>query len=460
MFMEMLDGSVIATALPQMARSFHENPINLSIGMSAYLLTLAVFIPSSGWMADRFGSKTIFLSAIAVFTSASVLCGFSQNLVEFTAARILQGAGGALMVPVGRLVVLRASDKRDLVNMMQFISTPGLIAPVLGPSVGGFITTFSSWRWIFYLNVPIGLLGLALVAAFMVNHKAEQHRSFDTPGFILSGAGLASLLFGLNQLGRPTLDVKVTVLLIGGGVLLCGFAFRHLKRAPHPLVDLSLFRIPTFAITTLFAGTAFRIVIGTTPFLWPLLFQVGFGMTAFASGALVTCCAAGDFCMKFFSKRLLRRFGFRQTLVVNGAVVALAVLGCAAFGPTTPVVAIAALLFVIGLLRSIQFGSFNALTYGDVPPAQMSSASSLASTIQQMAFGLGVAFSALVLHLAALSNGSHAQQFTLGDFRIAFAAAALLALVSAAGFTRLAPDAGAEVSGHRQEEAASPALAG
>ena len=460
MFMEMLDGSVIATALPQMARSFHENPINLSIGMSAYLLTLAVFIPSSGWVADRFGSKTVFLSAIAIFTAASVLCGISENLAEFTAARILQGAGGALMVPVGRLVVLRGSDKRDLVNMMQFISTPGLIAPVLGPSVGGFITTFSSWRWIFYLNVPIGALGLALVAAFMVNHKAEQHRSFDTLGFILSGAGLASLLFGLNQLGRPTLDVKVTALLIGGGVLLCGAAFVHLKRAPHPLVDISLFRIPTFAITTLFAGTAFRIVIGTTPFLWPLLFQVGFGMTAFASGALVTCCAAGDFSMKFFSKRLLRRFGFRQTLVVNGAVVALAILGCAAFGPSTPVFAIAALLFAIGALRSIQFGSFNALTYGDIPPAQMSSASSLASTIQQMAFGLGVAFSALVLHLAALSNGSRAQQFTLGDFRIAFAAAALLALVSSAGFTRLAPDAGAEVSGHRQAETASPALAG
>ncbi|HEV8020383.1 MAG TPA: MFS transporter, partial [Candidatus Lustribacter sp.] len=366
MFMEMLDGSVIATALPQMARSFHENPINLSIGMSAYLLTLAVFIPSSGWMADRFGSKTIFLSAIAIFTFASVLCGLSENLVEFTAARILQGAGGALMVPVGRLVVLRGSDKKDLVNMMQFISTPGLIAPVLGPSVGGFITTFSSWRWIFYLNVPIGLLGLALVAAFMVNHKAEQHRSFDTLGFILSGAGLASVLFGLNQLGRPTLDAKVTTLLIGGGIVLCALAFVHLKRAPHPLVDLSLFSIPTFALTSLFAGTAFRIVIGTTPFLWPLLFQVGFGMTAFASGALVTCCAAGDFCMKFFSKRLLQRFGFRQTLVVNGAIVAVAILGCAAFGPSTPVIAIAALLFVIGLLRSIQFGSFNALTYGDV----------------------------------------------------------------------------------------------
>jgi MFS family permease len=171
-FMELLDGSVIATALPQMAQSFHENAVNLSIGMSAYLLTLAIFIPSSGWMADRFGSKTIFLSAIAIFTAASVLCGLSNSLWEFTAARIVQGIGGAMMVPVGRLVVLRGTDKRDLINMMQFISTPGLIAPVLGPPVGGFITTFSSWRWIFFLNIPLGLLGLVLVAVFMVNHKA------------------------------------------------------------------------------------------------------------------------------------------------------------------------------------------------------------------------------------------------------------------------------------------------
>jgi MFS family permease len=200
LFMELLDGSVIATALPQMARAFHENPVNLSIGMSAYLLTLAIFIPSSGWMADRFGAKTIFLSAIAIFTAASVLCGLSNSLLEFTAARIIQGIGGAMMVPVGRLMILRTTDKTDLVNMMQFFVTPGLIAPILGPPVGGFITTFSSWRWIFFLNIPLGVLALVLVTAFMVNHKADEPRSFDTLGFILSGAGLASLLFGLGIL--------------------------------------------------------------------------------------------------------------------------------------------------------------------------------------------------------------------------------------------------------------------
>jgi len=459
-FMEMLDGSVIATALPQMARSFHDNPVNLSIGMSSYLLTLAIFIPSSGWMADRFGSKTIFLWAIAIFTAASVLCGLSNSLLEFTSARIVQGIGGALMVPVGRMVVLRATDKRNLINIMQFITTPGLIAPILGPPVGGFITTFSSWRWIFFLNVPIGLLGLALVAAFMVNHVAAERRSFDWPGFILSGAGLASLLFGLDQLGRPNIAPAFTALLMGGGAVLCTVAFVHLRRTAHPLLDLTLFRIPTFAITTLFAGTCFRIVIGTTPFLWPMLFQVGFGMSAFASGSLILVCAAGDFGMKFFSRRVLQRFGFRQTLSINGAFVAVVILACAMFTATTPVVLIAVVLFVIGLSRSIQFGSFNALTYGDVPVERMSAASSLASTIQQLAFGVGIAFGAFVLHVAALLNGSRAQGFTVADFRLAFVPVAALALVSAYAFTRLDANAGAAASGHRGEDAASPALAG
>jgi EmrB/QacA subfamily drug resistance transporter len=459
--MEMLDGSVIATALPQMAQTFHDNPVNLGIGMSAYLLTLAIFIPSSGWIADRFGSKTIFLGAIAVFTVASVLCGMSSSLPEFTAARILQGIGGAMMVPVGRLVVLRSSDKRDLVNMMQFISTPGLIAPMLGPPVGGFITTFSSWRWIFFLNVPIGIVGLALVAAFMVNHKAEERRSFDWMGFILSGTGLASLLFGIDQLGRPSIGTAFTMTLIGVGVAICAAAFVHLRRTEHPLLDLTLFRIPTFSITTLFGGTGFRIVIGTTPFLWPLLLQVGFGMSAFASGSVIIACAIGDFGMKFFSKRILARFGFRQTLFVNGILVALAVLSCAALGPSTPVAVIVVVFFLVGVFRSIQFGSFNALTYGDVTPDRMSAASSLAGTIQQMSFGLGVAFAALALHLAALANRNAAGGFTVGDFRLAFVITAALALYSALAFRRLAPDAGAETSGHRVAEPVSPAaLAG
>jgi EmrB/QacA subfamily drug resistance transporter len=460
LFMELLDGSVIATALPQMARAFHENPVNLSIGMSAYLLTLAIFIPSSGWMADRFGAKTIFLSAIAIFTAASVLCGISNTLPEFTAARIVQGVGGAMMVPVGRLMILRSTDKSDLVNMMQFFVTPGLIAPILGPPVGGFITTFSSWRWIFFLNVPLGLLALVLVTTFMVNYRADARRSFDTPGFILSGAGLASLLFGLDQLGRPNIDPVLTAGLIGTGIVVSALAVLHLRRIAHPLLDLSLFRIPTFALPTLFAGTGFRIVIGATPLLWPLLFQVGFGMTAFASGSLVIACAGGDLCTKAFANRILRRWGFRNTLLVNGILVAFAILACASFSAATPIPFIAVVLCVVGVFRSVQFGAFNALTYVDVPPAQMSSASSLAATLQQMSFGLGVAFGAMALHLAAFLGGSRGRVFTVGDFRIAFVAAAVLALAAALEFARLSPDAGAEATGHAKKDAGRPALAG
>jgi MFS family permease len=245
------------------------------------------------------------------------------------------------------------------------------------------------------------------------------------------------------------MDPTLTGGLIGGGAVVLVLAYVHLRRAAHPLIDLSLFRIPTFGLTTLFAGTGFRIVIGTTPFLWPLMFQVGFGMTAFASGALIVACAAGDLGMKIYARRILRRFGFKRVLVFNGLLVGLSVLACAAFGASTPIVVIALVLFVIGLLRSVQFGSFNALTFVDIPPERMSAASSLASTIQQLAFGLGVAFGALALHLAALINRSAEQTYTVGDFRVAFVGAAALAIASALAFTRLDPHAGQEASGHR-----------
>ncbi len=457
-FMEMLDGTVIATALPEMARSFHENPVNLSIGMSGYLIALAVFIPSSGWMADRFGSKTIFASAIVVFTVASVLCGISDALAPFVAARVVQGIGGAMMVPVGRLVVMRSSDKRDLIRLTQYITTPGLVAPVLGPPIGGFITTYSSWRWIFFLNIPIGIAGLALVLAYMHDHRAAERRSFDVVGFVLSGVGLSSLVFGLDQLARPNVPAWLLATLLGGSLLVCALAFVHLRRARHPILDLSLWKIPTFAHGSLFAGTSFRIVIGATPLLWPLLFQVGFGMSAFASGLLIIGCAGGDLTMKVYSARIMRRFGFRRTLVVNGLLAAFAMSLCATFTATTPIALIFGVLFVIGLFRSVQIGAFNALTYVDVPPERMSAATSLGSTLQQLAWGLGIAFATSILGVVAVLRHPGLPGYTANDFRLAFVPVAILAALSALDFARLDPHAGAEASGHRDSRVSAPAI--
>jgi EmrB/QacA subfamily drug resistance transporter len=457
-FMEMFDGTVIATALPQMAQTFHDNPVNVSIGISAYLITLAVFIPASGWMADRFGSKTIFASAIVVFTVASVLCGFANGLPAFVAARVLQGIGGAMMVPVGRLVVMRSSDKRDLIRLSQYVTMPGLIAPVLGPPIGGFITTFATWRWIFFLNVPIGILGLALVFAFMENHRAAERRAFDGVGFVLSGTGLAALVFGLDQLARPNVNHWLLAWLLGGGTIVTVLALVYLRRARHPILDLSLARIPTFVRGNLLGGTGFRIVIGSTLLLWPLLFQVGFGMTAFASGLVIVGCAGGDFLMKAYAVRILRRFGFRRTLVVNGVIAAATIALCAAFTRETPIVVIVAVLFVIGLTRSVQLGASSALAYVDVPPERMSAATSLGSAVQQCSWSLGVAFATSLIGAAAALRHPSIAGYESDDFRLAFVAVAVLALASALDFLRLDPDAGSAASGHQERAISRPVV--
>jgi EmrB/QacA subfamily drug resistance transporter len=434
-FMDQLDGTVIATALPQMARSFHDTPVNVSIGMTAYLLTLAVFIPVSGWIADRFGARTIFGSAVLIFTLASVLCGFSGSLWQFVAARIVQGVGGAMMVPVGRLVVLRTAEKTELVRAMAFITTPGLVATVVGPPLGGFITTFATWRWIFFLNIPIGIAGLILIALFMPNPKTDVPRAFDPLGFVLSGTGLASLVYGIGLVGRPEASWSQAAIFCTVGLAVAIAAVYHALRSPAPLLDLSTLRVRTFATSTLWCGVLYRIVIGSTPFLWPLMFQISFGMSAFASGLIIIGCAVGDVSMKAVTTRILRRFGFRQVLFVNGLAIALLVTLSGMFARTTPVAIIFLVLLCVGVSRSMQFTALNALAYSDIEPAKMGAASSLASTLQQISFGLGIAFAALALHLTR-------------DFRSSFLAVGAVALLSTLPSLRLDPRAGSAVSGH------------
>jgi len=456
--MELLDGTVIATALPQMARSFGVSAVDVGVGISAYLVTLAVCIPVSGWAADRFGGRRVFLTAIVVFTLASALCGLAHSLPQFVLARILQGVGGAMMVPVGRLVVLRTTAKHELVRATALITTPGLVATVLGPPVGGVITTYASWRWIFYLNVPIGILGILLTLLYLPQDDDAESRPFDTSGFVLSGVALAVLMLGLDDVGSGE-HLAWAAPLIALGVALAVVAIRHARRAAHPLLDYQLLRVPTFA-ASVWGGTCIRLIVGTTPFLWGLLFQVGFGRTPFVSGLLVLACAVGDVGTKAFTTRAVRTLGFRTLLVGASLLLALGILACALFAPTTPTLVILVVLFYIGVVRSFAFTGINTLAYADIPPAQMSAATSFASTLQQLSFGIAIALAAIVLHVAALAHRGSTAEYTVGDFRVAFVVVAAIGVLAALNFSKLHPDAGHTVSGRRRftaREAPTPA---
>lgn len=446
-FMENLDGTVIATALPQMAASFHASPVDLNMGMTAYMLTLAVFIPVSGWLADRFGPRTVFSSAIGIFTLASVLCGMTNSLWQFTAARILQGIGGAMMVPVGRLVVLRISDKKNLMQSVSYITWPGLMAPVIGPPVGGFITTYFSWRWIFFLNVPLGVIALALALWWIGNEKENANRLFDWLGFALAGSACVAFMYGLELMGQRSPQWLPVSLLLGYSLAAGWIAIRHMLRVPHPLMEFSSMKIRSFSISII-GGSLFRIAISVSPFLLPLMFQVAFGLSAFQSGLLVLALFAGNLSMKTITTPVLRRFGFRTVLIVNGVVSAVLILSFGLLSPQTPRSVILGMLFLHGLSRSMQFTSVNTLAFAEVPKWAMSSATSMQAVVQQMSMGMGVAVGAVALRAAAVMRGNRGPEPALTDFHIAFALVSVLALIAVADCFALDRRAGAEVSGH------------
>ncbi|MFM0135762.1 MFS transporter [Caballeronia grimmiae] len=446
-FMENLDGTIIATALPQMARSFGVHPADMSLGITAYLLTLAVFIPISGWAADRFGLRTVFGSAIAVFTAASVLCATTSTLPAFAAARVLQGIGGAMMVPVGRLAVLRATPKDGLMRAIAIITWPGLVAPVIGPPLGGFITTYSSWRWIFYLNVPLGLIGLLLTWRFVDNVREDARRRFDFAGFVLCGIACVTLLYAMELVGRNDASWPLVGALVAMGGVAGVMSWRHLRRAAQPVVDLAPLKIQTFAVA-MGGGSLFRIAISAAPFLLPLMFQVGFGMNAFDSGLLTLAVFAGNLSMKIVTTPVMRRFGFRRVLIVNGVIAALSLAAMALLAPSTPKLAIAVVLFASGLSRSLQFTALNTLSFADVPKAQMSGASALSSTLFQMTMGIGVAAGAIALRIGEWLHGHDAHSIAPEDFSVAFLIVGFIGLAAVIDLLRLPKDAGALVSGH------------
>ena len=448
LFMENLDSTIVATSLPAIASDLHQDPIALKLSMTSYLLAQAVFVPASGWAADRFGARTVFRTAIFVFTIGSILCGLSSTLPQFVGARIVQGCGGAMMAPVGRLALIRSIERSELVRALAWLTIPALIGPMLGPPVGGFISTYFHWRWNFWINVPIGVLGMILVSRYIGEFREENPAPFDARGFALSGAGLSSLIFGLNVFGRGFVPTAWTVALILFGALCVALYVRHARKAENPILDLTLFRIPTYRASVI-GGSLFRIGVGATPFLLPLLLQLGFGMSPFQSGLTTFVATAGALLMKATAATLLQRFGFRNVLIVNGLIASLLLAATGLFTAATPRALLMLTLFSAGFFRSLQFTAVNALAYSDIAPAQLSKATSFYAVAQQLSLSTGVTVAAAALELARAYAGG-----TLGaaEFPPAFFAVALISATSILMVLPLSGDAGAKLSGHRAEE--------
>ncbi len=444
--MENLDGTVIAPALPQMAQSFGASPVDLNVGMTAYMLTLAVLIPVSGWVADRLGARTVFAVAIGIFTFASILCGMSNGLWEFTAARILQGMGGAMMVPVGRLVVLRITEKKDLMRSIAYITWPGLAAPVIGPPLGGFITTYSSWHWIFFLNVPLGIIGIILAILWIKNER-EKARFFDWKGFALAGSSCTALMYSLELLGRQGVQWPTASVLLAYAVVAGWLAVRHMRRTAHPLLQFEALKARTFAVV-IWGGSLFRIAISVSPFLLPLMFQVAFGMSAFQSGLLVLALFAGNLSMKTITTPILRRFGFRMVLIINGLITAALIFSFSFVTRETPKSLMVVLLFAHGLSRSMQFTCLNTLAFVDVPKSLMSSANAFFTVTQQLSMGMGIAVGAVTLRLPVWIHGVHSSVPLTTDFHLAFVMVSIIAVFAIFDCIGLERHAGSEVSGH------------
>jgi EmrB/QacA subfamily drug resistance transporter len=454
LFIENMDSTVLSTSLPAIATDLDTDPIALKLALTAYLLAMAVFIPVSGWVADRFGARTTFMTAIGVFLLGSIACAVSGSLEALVAARFLQGMGGAMMVPVGRLVLLRTVPKSELVQALSWLTIPALVGPVVGPPLGGFITTYFHWRWIFLINIPIGLLGIALAKRFIPDIR-EDAPPLDWLGFLLAGLGLALAMFGFSTLGRQLVPIEIAaVTLVLGFAGLAGYV-AHARRHPTPLLDLKLFQLPTYRAGVA-GGSLFRIGIGASPFLLPLMLQLGFGLSPVQSGLLTFTSAIGAIFMKTIAARVLKRFGFRRVLVLNALVASSLLCAIGLFRPDTPHVLILAVLLISGFFRSLQFTSLNAISYAEVDSRRMGQASSMAGMVQQLSLSLGVAIGGYLLEIVGALHGRSATD--VQNFFFAFLGVGLISASSAWMMWRLPRNAGAEMSGRARpgKEVADP----
>lgn len=446
-FMETLDATIIATALPVIAKDFDIAAAHLSVGVSAYLVALTVFMPLSGWAADRFGARRVFSLAVLIFIISSVLCALSTGLMSFTAARALQGFGGAMMVPVGRLVVLRDTPKNQIVKAVAILTWPALFGPVLGPFLGGWIATHWSWHWIFLINVPIGLLILIVTHCLIQPqpHRVMQREPFDIRGFLMTGTGFGIFMAGVECLSAGRLQVAYSLSLIMVGLALLALSIKHLLGSQYPLFSLKPLAIKTFRITAV-GGSFFRIAVASVPFLLPLMFQLGFGMSAVDAGILLLWLFVGNLCMKPATTRIMNTFGFRRVLIANGLMVSAGFVAMAMFTVNTPHWLMVLVLFISGMNRSMHFTALNTIGFADVGEQQMRDASTLFSVLQQMSRGIGIAFAALVLAFSMwFLHGTTLVETQTEDFQLAFWIIAVLALISIADTLTLSRDAGASI---------------
>ena len=454
LFMENLDATVLATSLPAIARDLGANPIHLKLALTTYLLALAVFIPASGWMADRFGAKNIFRAAMVVFAAGSIGCALSTSLGGLVAARVLQGMGGAMMMPVGRLIVLRTIPKAEMIDAIAWLTIPALVGPVLGPPLGGFITTYFNWRWIFWINIPVAVLGIVLITRFIPDVRETGTSRFDLRGFLLIGPGLSLFLTGVTLMGVGLVSADtVLALTVGGAALLAGYVW-HALRDPSPIIDLKLLAIPTFRAGVV-GGFLFRTGVGAGPFLLPLLFQVGFGMSAFQSGMMTFATGVGAMVMKTQIASILRVHGFRRVLIVNAIVSALFAALPAVFTASTPTLLIVGLFLIGGLSRSLLFTSVNTLAYADVPPERLSGATSFAAVGKELSGSVGVTIAALGLEVAQRTLGGGA--LDVDQFAPVFFLMAAISMSSALLFMRLPKSAGASMLPSEASQSAEPA---
>lgn len=448
LFMEQMDSTVIATSLPAIAADLNVGPITLKLALTSYMVALAIFIPISGWMADRFGAKRIFRIAISVFIVGSILCAVSGSVLSFVMARFLQGMGGAMMTPVGRLVLLRTTQRSELVSAMALLTIPALVGPLTGPPIGGFITTYFSWHWIFLINVPIGLAGIWLSTIYLPEVPPVETKPIDIVGFVYSSLAAAGVVFGLSVISLPALPpaAGIGATLMG---IISGFLYvRHARRHPAPLLDLAIFRNAEFRVAAV-SGSIYRIAGGAIPFLMPLMLQLGFGLSPFHSGLITFVGAIGAITTKFIARRVFAAAGFRNTLLLAAFGGGLTTLANAFFEPSTPHLLIMGSLLLAGFCRSFFFTGSNALGYAEIADSQASLATSMSSVLQQISLALGVAVAAAILEASTMMRGT---TLHLSDFHIAFAIVAGLSLLAMLPLLGLDRNAGSAVSGHRKAE--------